>query len=73
MGKDYDAIALGFAEKYGIIEYKVMRNKMIFNISYPAYLSNPRYTVQHEINLDTGIEITRKLKRFDAKGLVNRH
>ena len=45
---------------------------MRFNVSYPAYLGNPRYTVQHEVNLDTGKETTKRLKRFDSKGLCNR-
>lgn len=72
MVKNYESRALSYAERYGIIEYKVIKNIMRFNVSYPAYLGNPRYTVQHEINLDTGKETTKRLKRFDSKGLYNR-
>ena len=72
INKNYEEIALRYAERYGIIEYKVIKNIMRFNVSYPAYLGNPRYTIQHEINLDTGAEKTKQLKRFDSKGLHNR-
>lgn len=70
---NYELVAQQFAEKYGILEYKVKGNLMVYNVSYPAYLSNPRYTIQHTVNLDTGREETKQLKRFDSKGLVNRH
>lgn len=70
--KDYSAIAVQYAERYGIVNYRVTGNIMIFNVSYPQYLSNPRYTIQHRIDLDTGRESTRKLGRFDSKGLANR-
>ena len=46
MVKNYESRALSYAERYGIIEYKVIKNIMRFNVSYPAYLGNPRYTVQ---------------------------
>lgn len=68
----YNQRALEYAERYGIINYRVEGNNMIFNISYPAYLSNPRYTIQHKVNLDTGVDTVRSLKRFDPKGLQNR-
>lgn len=70
---NYEMIALHFAEQYGIINYKVKGNQMIYNVSYPAYLSNPRYTIQHIVNLDTLKEQTKRLKRFDSNGLVNRY
>lgn len=69
--KDYNELAIHFAEKYGIVEYRVKGNLMIYNKSYPAYLSNPRYTVQHCINLDTGKDTTKRLKRFDKNGYLN--
>ena len=73
MRKDYNNIALAYCEKYGIIEYRVKGNLLIYNISYPAYLYNPRYTIQHTVNLDTGREETKQLKRYDSKASVNRH
>lgn len=69
----YEEKASMFAERYGIIEYKVKGNLMIYNVSYPAYLNNPRYTIQHIVNLDTGKEETKQLQRYDSKGVVNRH
>lgn len=72
-GKDYELLSRQFAERYGIVEYRVKGNTMIYNVSYPAYLSNPRYTIQHTVNLDSEVEQTKQLKRFDSKGLVNRH
>lgn len=72
-GKDYELLSRQFAERYGIVEYRVKGNTMIYNVSYPAYLSNPRYTIQHTVNLDSEVEQTKQLKRFDSKGLVNRY
>lgn len=62
-----------YAEQYGIINYKVKDSQMIYNVSYQAYLSNQRYTAQHIDNLDTLKEQTKRLKRFDSNGLVNRN
>ena len=70
---NYESVALHYAEQYGIINYKVKGSQMIYNVSYPAYLSNPRYTIQHIVNLDTLKEQTKRLKRFDSNGLVNRY
>lgn len=69
----YNALAREYAEKYGIVNYKVIGNTLIYNVSYPAYLGNPHYTVQYQVNLDNGVSISKQLKRFDSKGLVNRH
>lgn len=44
---------------------------MIYNKSYPACACEPRYTVQHTVDLRTMQESTRRLKRFDPKGIVN--
>ena len=70
--KNYESIARQFAEKHGIIEYTIKGNEMKYNVSFPKYLNNPHYTIQHIVNLDTGKEQTKQLKRFDSKGLVNR-
>lgn len=70
--KNYELKARQFAEKHGIIEYTIKGNEMKYNVSFPKYLNNPHYTIQHIVNLDTGKEQTKQLKRFDSKGLVNR-
>lgn len=71
-GKDYDTIALCYCEQYGIIEYKVKGNLLIYNVSYPAYLGNPRYTIQHTINLDNMSHTSKQLKRYSSWGSNNR-
>lgn len=64
--------ALRYAERYGIVSYRVQGWKMIYNVSYPAYLNNKRYTVQHTVNLKTGGSTSRVLKRYDSAGEINR-
>ena len=66
--------ALLWAEEHGIIEYKVQGWFMIYNVSYPAVACEPRRTYQFKVDLTTGNTIeSKQLKRFDPKGLVNRH
>lgn len=68
----YNELALRYAEEHGIMVYRVEKNLMIYNQSYRAYLSNPRYTIQKTVNLDIGKEVgSRKLARFDKKGYLN--
>lgn len=68
-----DANATMYADQHGIVNYKRNGWIMTYNVSYPAYLNNPRYTVQHKVDLKSGREIeTRVLKRYDPKGEVNR-
>ena len=68
----YSQRALQYSEKYGIIEYRIKGNLMIYNVSYPAYLGNPHYTIQHTINLDDMSHTSKQLKRYDARGVHNR-
>lgn len=70
---DYNAIALAYCERYGIVKYKVKHNLLIYNVSYPAYLDNPHYTIQHTINLDDMSHTSKQLKRYDANGIYNRN
>jgi lipopolysaccharide export system protein LptC len=54
----YDFKALRFAEKYGVIDYKVESNHMEY---YKEYWSEGGFT--HTINLDTMKEIVIKTKK----------
>jgi len=68
----YEQRAMLYAERYGIVAYDVVGNKMIYYKSYQAYINNPRYTVKFVVNLDTmqssgGII----LKRYNKKGELN--
>lgn len=63
---------LCYVERYGIINYRVKDGKIIFNVSYPAYLSNPRVTYQHIHDIKTGKEVVKQLKRYDKGGEQNR-
>lgn len=60
---DYSARALAFAERYGIVDYKVQGKTMVYYKQYPEYLNNPRYTIKHTVYLDSGREVTKQLKR----------
>ena len=48
-----EQIALEYAEKYGIIEYKVNGNRMIYYANYPEYLSEPKRTYKVTVRLNT--------------------
>ena len=73
MKTDYQVKATLYCEQYGIIQYRVKGNLLIYNVSYPAYLNQPHYTIQHTINLDTMQHTSKQLARYDAKGAYNRH
>ena len=69
----YDILAQLYTEHHGISKYSVKGKYMIYNVSYPAYLSEPRRTYQFKVDLDTyqsskGV----LLDRFDKSALVNR-
>ena len=67
-------LAALYAEEFGIVEYRVQGWYLIYNVSYPAYLGNPRYTYQFKVDLRTLKIVDRKqLKRYDPKGIYNRH
>lgn len=69
---EYEQKALAFAEKFGIIKYRVDGYKMIYNVSYSDYLGNPRYTMQHVVDLRNMEEGVRQLRRYYRSGEVNR-
>ena len=35
----YEQRALQWCERYGITEYKLNKNLLVYNVSYPAYLN----------------------------------
>lgn len=64
--------AIVWAEKYGIIEYSLRGHFMVYNKSYKADTFEPHYTVQHTVDLRNMQELpTKRLKKFDRKGLYN--
>ena len=67
----YTIKAIQYAEKYGIAEYKVDGNIMTYYANYPSYLSEERKTYKVVINLDTGKETRKKLKRWNKNGNYN--
>ena len=70
---NYEQKAIAYCEQYGIVEYKITKNLLIYNLSYTACLNNPHYTIQHVINLDDIRHTSKRLKRYDPKGCYNRH
>lgn len=68
----YNDRAREWAEKYGIVDYKVSNYLMIYNKSYNAIGYQPAYTIQHTVDLRTMTELpTKRLKRLDRKGFIN--
>lgn len=66
-----EQIALQYAEKYGILDYKVKGNRMIYYANYPAYLTEPKYTMKVTVRLNTLKEERQKLRKWNPKGNVN--
>jgi hypothetical protein len=67
----YDERAVQWAERYGILEYKVQGNKMFYVQTYGTRYEKP-YTVKSTINLDTMTTESRvKLSRINRKGYYN--
>lgn len=53
---DYEMKALIFAERYGIVDYKVVNNQMIYNETFTSE------TWQGTLNLDTMKETRKQIK-----------
>jgi len=68
----YEERALQWAEQYGIIEYKVQGNKMIYVQTYNGGMYEKPYTMKSTINLDTMTTESRvRLQRLNRKGYYN--
>ena len=63
--------ALEYAEKYGIIDYKVDGNKMIYYANYPEYLAEPKRTYKVIVRLNTMKEERQLLRYWNKKGNAN--
>ena len=69
--KRKEQIALQYAERYGILDYKVKGNRMIYYANYPAYLSESRRTYKVTVRLNTMKEERQLLTKWNSKGNVN--
>ena len=71
MKHNYEEEALLYAEKYGILDYKVKGSSMIYYANYPKYLAKPRRTYKVTYNLKSKTETRVLLKRWNKLGNVN--
>lgn len=72
--KDIEMMATAWAEEHGIVEYRTQGPYLIYNVSYTSMACEPRRTYQFKVDLRTGITLeSRQLKRYDPKGVYNRH
>ena len=60
-----------FCEKYGIIDYKVKGNQLIYYRNNAIAIGVYR-TYKHMVDLDTMKETVTELKRLYKKGYINR-
>ena len=69
---DYENQQTIYAEKYGIIESKLVGSEMIFYTSHPAAYKPDQVTYKVTVDLDKLKEKERKkLKKYYKKGEVN--
>ena len=75
--QEYEFLARQYAEKFGIVTYKVKGNLLIYNQNYSnvefiggRYVSNP-CTYQRTINLDTNEVSSVRLQRLNKNGWDN--
>lgn len=50
---NYANVAVQWAERYGVVDYRLESHFMIYNVSFPACINNSHYTVQHTVDLKT--------------------
>ena len=63
--------AIEYAEKYGILDFNVKGNRMVYYANYPAYLSEPNRTYKVIVRLDTMKEERKLLNKYYPKGNAN--
>lgn len=60
----YEQRGLEYVEKYGVITYKVIGNKMIYNSEFSSKQVRKPCTMQRIVNLDTMGVKSKQLHRF---------
>jgi hypothetical protein len=69
---DINEVAKNYCRKHGISKYRLEGNKLVYNMSYPEFITGQkRYTDQYIINLKTGEQAVKRLQRYDANAEVN--
>lgn len=63
--------AISFCEKYGIIDYKVQGNTLVYYRN-DAVAQGVYRTYKHTVNLNTMGETVMELKKLNRKGFINR-
>lgn len=63
--------AISFCEKYGIIDYKVQDNTLVYYRN-SAVAQGVYRTYKHTVNLETMKENVQELKRLNKKGFINK-
>ena len=63
--------AILFCETYGIIEYQIKENELIYYRNC-AVAQGVYRTYKHTVNLDTMQETIKELKKLNKKGFINR-
>lgn len=73
--KNYDYIALIYAEEFGIPEYYLEDNILKYYEYHPAYLNNDAYRMEVKVDLNTLHEVSRRKIRFTlyTEKVVNDH
>lgn len=71
MKRNYEDMALWYAEEHGILDYKVKGSSMIYYANYPKYLAEPRRTYKVVYNLKSKTETRTLLKRWNKLGNAN--
>lgn len=63
--------AINFCEKYGIVEYQIKGDHLIYYRNC-AVAQGVYRTYKHTVNLDTMQESVQELKKLNRKGFINR-
>lgn len=64
MKEKYIEKAEKYAEKYGITQFNIRNNLMIYYENYPSYLKEKKYTIKVILNLSTMKETRTRLKKY---------
>lgn len=70
--RKYRERAAIYAERHGIIEYDVVDHNMIYDVSYPEFINQGKYTIRHTVDLKDMSESTERLSVYNKLGEYNR-